>query len=278
MLFFFFFFISAEKSLKKDEIEKQNIGDKIPNIGYQEQRERNQFNSMKNLSNEKPKEFASLTLQTQENSKPKLNQDLKKQNNFLPQNLHRQSSESHNVNNSNSQNVLSSKKGKIHPKFEQKNEKSQKIQLISINPNRIEVSGRTEVVMNVLNAKPGLCFGMFDKEIVAGEIDSNGCAMFHAPMHSPGMVTVKFSKDRIKWYGGLEFEYYEEKHANVIFISIIVGLFFSGFIGIGIFFFITNGSSSYTNSNQAVPPLEKKRKLKIGTNHHKLHTKQRIVL
>ena len=155
-----------------------------------------------------------------------------------------------------------------------------KIQLISVIPNRVSVEGRTEVVMYVRNAQPGMCFAKFGGEIVAGEINKEGEAFFHAPMHKPGNVTVQFSKDRIKWYGDIEIEYYEEKHANILFVSFIVGFCLSLFIGCGLFFFFT-GDSTYHNDYQAVPSLEggkRKRKLNIKTNSHKTHAKQRYLL
>ena len=156
---------------------------------------------------------------------------------------------------------------------EKKDEKKQetektikpKIVVHSITPDKLVVGGRTDVIILVSNSNPGLCYASFGNTIISGEVDNDGHARFHAPQHGEGKIKVKFSKDRIKWYGDLELEYYEDLHSNVTLLSIVVGLLLAVFIGVSIFLFIQGNLDDDIHQSQPFISTSDKRK-KRGMN------------
>lgn len=124
-----------------------------------------------------------------------------------------------------------------------------------VTPEVLPESGRVNFTIHVTNVKAGICYAKVDGNTVEGSIDENGDAVFKAPPHRVGLVPVKFSKDRIKWYGQLEVEYVPDKKAkrNVLY-SIIIGLLLASALSIGLFYFITGGKKPTPENQSLIKP------------------------
>ena len=155
---------------------------------------------------------------------------------------------------------------KNETKQEEESTNKPKIVVHSITPDKLVVGGRTDVIILVSNSNPGLCYASFGKTIISGELDNEGHARFHAPQHGEGKINVKFSKDRVKWYGDLELEYYEDLHSNVTLLSIVGGLILATFIGVSIFLFIQgNMDTDIRQSKPFISPSDKTKKRSLNS-------------
>lgn len=135
-------------------------------------------------------------------------------------------------------------------------------------PSQIPESGRVNVTIRVTLTEPGKCYCKIDNEVLVGNLDSEGLAVFLAPPHAPGIVNVQFSKDRFKWYGNVQLEYLKEDNNSYKILSIALGIILTCLISFALFTLLTSNQ----NKKKMIDPSAVSKLRNKGRHYNQLET------